>query len=92
MAKLNKSFEDYTESEFVEFVEGIFSVSSASEAEMRSWLAHFREVTEYPGGTDILFYPLPGADCSPAGVVSAVRQWRAENGKPGFKTEFSEPS
>jgi hypothetical protein len=90
VAKLNKKFEDYTELEFTNFLRGIFLVSSVNEAEMRLWVRHFREVTEYPRGTDILFYPLPGADCSPEGVVKTVKQWRAENGKPGFKAESSE--
>ncbi|RRV05523.1 bacteriocin immunity protein [Pseudomonas sp. v388] len=87
MAELKKRFEDYTELEFTSFLKDIFLVNSRSEAEHNSWVRHFREVTEYPRGTDILFYPLPGADCSPEGVIKTVKQWRAENGKPGFKTE-----
>lgn len=38
-------------------------------------------------GTDFIFYPLPNADSAPQGIVNTVKQWRAENGKPGFKTE-----
>jgi hypothetical protein len=87
MAELKDRFEDYTELEFTNFLKDIFLVNSASEAEHNLWVRHFRKVTEYPGGADILFYPLPGADCSPEGVVKTVKQWRAENGKPGFKPE-----
>jgi hypothetical protein len=87
MAKLKKKIEDYTELEFTDFLRDIFFVNSVSEAEHNLWIRHFREVTEYPGGADILFYPLPAADCSPEGVVNTIKQWRAENGKPGFKSE-----
>ncbi|XXE61599.1 bacteriocin immunity protein [Pseudomonas sp. R1-18] len=84
---MKSKFEDYTELEFTDFLRDIVLVNSASEAEIRSWVKHFREVTEYPSGADILFHPQPGADCSPEGVVKTVKQWRAENGKPGFKPE-----
>lgn len=90
MAKLKRKIEDYTESEFIDFLSDIFLVKSANEAEHNLWVRHFREVAEYPGGTDILFYPLPDADCSPEGVVKTIKQWRAENGKPGFRSDSSE--
>ncbi|PQQ32849.1 bacteriocin immunity protein [Photorhabdus akhurstii] len=42
-------------------------------------------LSEYPDGTDILFYPSPGQDDSLEGIVKQIKEWRARNGKPGFK-------
>ena len=87
MAELKERYEDYTESEFINFLDDIYSVNSSSEAENRLWIRHFEKVTEHPMGSDLFFYPQSGADCSLLGVLNTVKQWRAENGKPGFKTE-----
>ncbi|WP_434677496.1 bacteriocin immunity protein [Pseudomonas sp. D4-18] len=87
MIELKERYEDYTESEFISFLNEIYLVSSASEAEHDSWIDHFEKVTEHPMGSDLFFHPLPGADCSLHGVLNTVKRWRAENGKPGFKPE-----
>lgn len=87
MAELRNKFEDYTELEFMNFVEDICLVNSVSEAEHGLWVRHFEEVTEHPAGSDLIYYPLPGADSSPAAIVDTVKRWRAENSKPGFKSE-----
>ncbi len=34
----------------------------------------------------MLYYPEDGIEDSPAGVLSAIKDWRLANGKPGFKT------
>ncbi|EIX9501144.1 bacteriocin immunity protein [Klebsiella pneumoniae] len=45
----------------------------------------FSQLTEHPDGWDLIYHPQAGADNSPAGVVKTVKEWRAANGKPGFK-------
>lgn len=87
MADLKGKFEDYTEAEFLAFVSDLCRANAVSEAEFHRWLEHFEEVTEHPEGTDLVYYPAPNSDSSAQGIVDAVKQWRAENGKPGFKTE-----
>lgn len=46
---------------------------------------HFRAITEHPSGSDLIFYPEPGAE-GPAGIINEVKKWRAANGKPDFKS------
>ncbi|MGV8733117.1 MAG: bacteriocin immunity protein [Pseudomonas asiatica] len=38
----------------------------------------------HPDGAGVIFYPPKGADKSPQGV-NRIKEWRAANGKPGFK-------
>ncbi|WP_225422715.1 bacteriocin immunity protein [Pseudomonas huaxiensis] len=48
-------------------------------------LDHFEAITEHPDGSDVIYYPPEGSEDSPEGVVKRVKEWRAANGKPGFK-------
>ncbi|TPW37275.1 bacteriocin immunity protein, partial [Mixta tenebrionis] len=45
----------------------------------------FERLTEHPDGSDLIFYPRDDREDSPEGVVKEVKEWRANNGKPGFK-------
>ncbi|BDO03284.1 hypothetical protein KAM622c_28710 [Klebsiella quasipneumoniae subsp. quasipneumoniae] len=36
-------------------------------------------------GFYVIFYPPKGREDSPERVVKEVKEWRARNGKPGFK-------
>jgi hypothetical protein len=44
-------------------------------------------MSEHPSGSDLIYYPKPLSDNSPEGIVKEVKEWRATNGKPGFKPE-----
>lgn len=85
MVKLWDKLEQYTEKEFTELVEDIWFVNVDSEAMHDKLLFHFKKVSEHPQGSDLIYYPLEGADSSPAGIVESVKAWRTANGKPGFK-------
>lgn len=87
MAILKSKFEHYTEAEFTKFLSDICLAKSSSETQFHRWLEHFEKVTEHPKSTDLFYYPLTDADPSPVGIVRTIKQWRAENGKPGFKVE-----
>jgi len=77
---------DYTESEFLSFVRGICLVSEyKTEADHTRAVLMFEELSEHPDGSDLLYYPKDGQDDSPEGIVKEVKEWRAKNGKPGFK-------
>jgi hypothetical protein len=85
-------FEDYTESEFLEFLQNIFSShenlsSDEFESFVRAHVQHFEKVSEHPDQSDVIFYPKPGQEDSPQGVLKVVKEWRAANGKPGFKPD-----
>ena len=82
--ELKNKFEDYTESEFLEFLDVIWTLDVSSEDDHDKLIAHFSKVTEHPQGNGLIFYPAVGSD-SPQGVIAVVKEWRLANGKPGFK-------
>nr|WP_191624185.1 bacteriocin immunity protein [Pseudomonas fluorescens] len=89
--KLKGKLEDYTEAEFLLFIAEFFENRSGLEGEALSnytdrLLDHFELITDHPGGSDVIFYPKEGQEDSPAGVLKEVKEWRARNNKPGFKT------
>ncbi|MGG5287923.1 bacteriocin immunity protein [Pseudomonas shirazensis] len=88
--KFKNKFEDYEESEFLALISELYTdptplTGTALEKYRESLVLHFVKVTEHPDQTDVLFYPPAGADVSPEGVLKRVKEWRAANGKPGFK-------
>ncbi|CNI17577.1 colicin immunity protein [Yersinia aldovae] len=83
--ELKRKYEDYTESEFLEFIKGIYEVNTDSESLHSSWVTHFAKIVEHPSGSDLIYYPEDGVDDSPEGILAEIKKWRAENGKLGFK-------
>lgn len=84
----NKKFEDYTESEFLAFVKSIYFVENiTSEAHLGRLLDYFETICEHPAGTDLLYWPEEAGMGSPENAVRIIKEWRAANGKPGFKPE-----
>lgn len=81
-----KTISDYTESEFLEFVKKFFNVQSTTEQEDAKNILEFKRLTEHPSGSDLIYYPNDDREDSPEGVVKEVKEWRAANGKPGFKS------
>src|SRR5699024_1138715 len=83
--ELKHSISDYTEAEFLQLVTTICNADTSSEEELVKLVTHFEEMTEHPSGSDLIYYPKEGDDDSPSGIVNTVKQWRAANGKSGFK-------
>lgn len=81
-----KSYSDFTEAEFLALVSSICKDTYETEQEHIDAVLFFEQVSEHPSGSDLLYYPEPGADNSPSGIVKAVKEWRKANGKSGFKT------
>lgn len=80
-----KSFADFTEQEFLTFMSSICHDTYETEQEHIDAVLLFEQISEHPSGSDLLYYPEPGADNTPAGIVKTVKEWRKANGKPGFK-------
>lgn len=81
-----KTIADYTEAEFLDFVRKICQVSDyKTEIEHTNAVLKFEALCEHPDGSDLIYYPKEGQDDSPEGIVKEVKEWRAKNGKPGFK-------
>ncbi|RIJ13025.1 bacteriocin immunity protein [Pseudomonas sp. 91RF] len=82
-----KTISDYTEAEFIALLEELAKEDEEAENNDRAdlLLLHFERISEHPAGSDLIYYPEPGADSSPQGVTQIVKDWRAANGLPGFK-------
>lgn len=85
--KLKNALEDYTESEYLEIIQRLFEGKFPSEKQHDDLVDHIVTTSEHPNGTGVLYYPEDGFEDSPAGVLSAIKDWRLANGKPGFKPE-----
>lgn len=84
--KLMNSFSDYTEHEFVEFMYELFKENaSKTDEQLDILLAHFERITEHPEGTDLIYYASSDAECTPEVITKKVKEWRTDNGRPGFK-------
>lgn len=86
------NFEDYTESEFLEFLRALYEErEEMSAAEYDSFVVrgvlHFEKITQHPDRSDLIFYPKAGCESTPEDVLRVIKEWRASNNKPGFKTE-----
>jgi len=83
---MKKSLSDYTEAEFLRFMQEIRTANkNASDDVLDPLLDHFCNITEHPDGTDLIYYPDEGVDNSNEGITETVKKWRAANGLPGFK-------
>ncbi|MBD9678728.1 bacteriocin immunity protein [Pseudomonas sp. PDM18] len=77
---------DFTEAEFVSFIEKILVENkSPTDDVLDVLLDQFCELTGHPDGTDLIYYPENGSSGSPVDVTRVVKEWRAANGLPGFK-------
>jgi hypothetical protein len=82
-----KKIEDITENEFLDFVRKICKAEYSTDRQHGEAVYQFNTITEHPSGSDLVYYPKPLADNSSEGIVKEVIEWRAANGKPGFKSE-----
>lgn len=73
-----------TEAEFLTFIVKISEGDFPSEQAHINAVLDFKRISEHPAGSDLLFYPEPGKESSEA-IVDEIKNWRAANGKPGFK-------
>nr|WP_313741602.1 bacteriocin immunity protein [Pseudomonas sp.] len=99
---IKMKLEDYTEAEFLQFVQQFFKTEDseqsdedsdddldaleASEKEFNELVKHFKMITEHPSGSDLIYYPEDDMEDSPEGILKEVKKWRAANGKSGFKS------
>ncbi|WP_426126755.1 bacteriocin immunity protein [Pseudomonas sp. DWP1b1] len=81
-----KKIEEYTESEFLLFVKKICDSEYATEKDQVDAVLEFEALTEHPDGSDLIYYAPSDAESTPEVITKKVKEWRAANGKPGFKT------
>ncbi len=86
----SKKLTDYTELEFLELLHYLFYGRDHLEGKEHerstvNFVNYFVRITEHPRRSDVIFYPSEGQEDSPEGILKEVKEWRAQNGKPGFK-------
>lgn len=81
-----KQLEDYTEEEFLSFLQKLYS-ASGTEDELDDMIEHFHHIVGHPLGADLIIDPRLDflEDKSPEGVVKFLKEWRNSEGFPGFK-------
>jgi len=77
---------EYTEAEFLALVKKICDADYDSENKHTEAVLLFKKLTEHPDGSDLIYYPKQDQEDSPEQIVNTVKEWRAANGKPGFKS------
>ena len=81
---MSKSINEISEADFLSFIIKIYNDEYATEEEHIDAILEFKALTEHPSGSDLLFYPEEGKS-GPEAILKEVKEWRAANGKPGFK-------
>ena len=82
----HKQITDFTEAEFLSFVEDICNDTYPSEKAHMAAVEEFERLSEHPSGSDLIYYPEEGKG-GPVAVVQEIKEWRKANGKPGFRDE-----
>lgn len=92
MTNLKKTLQDYSELEFLVFLNEFFENPSNLKGKQQSehisrLTVHFNNIVKHPEKSALIFYPRPGVEDSPEAVIAEIKAWCAANGKPGFREE-----
>lgn len=85
--ELRKALSDYTERQFEQFVQEMID-DVGTENYQDELMYHFDLLVGELGGTNLIFYPQPGADDSAEGITKTVKAWCEARSLPGFKSQF----
>lgn len=88
--ELKQRIEDYTEAEFIEFLNEFFiNVHNLKgrklESHIDSLVDHFDKIVDHPESSDLIFYPPDDREDSPQGIIDEIKRWRKSQGRPSFK-------
>jgi hypothetical protein len=82
--ELKSKLSEYTESEFIVFINEI-KFGSNDETTEDKLIFHFKKVIGHPAGSDLIFYPDNKDENTAEEIVQILKKWRAAQGLPGFK-------
>ena len=89
MIHFKQKLEDYTEYEFLDFLNE-FSANPRYQEEMDresyidSLVDHFDKIVDHPEGNGLIFYPPDDREDSPQGIIGEIKRWRKSQGLPPF--------
>ncbi|MGE8060545.1 bacteriocin immunity protein [Pseudomonas sp. NPDC089547] len=79
---------EYTELEFLTFIKSIINPpDNISDQELDIQIMTFKALSEHPNGSDLIYWPEADGLDTPEEIVRIIKEWRAANGKSGFKAE-----
>lgn len=83
-----KQLSDFTEQEFRDFLQSVTDPEDGiSERAHDKRITLFEEICEHPSGSDLIYWPEEDGLDTPENIIRIIKEWRAANGKPGFKPE-----
>ncbi|RZM89492.1 MULTISPECIES: bacteriocin immunity protein [unclassified Escherichia] len=93
MFEFMRTFNDYTENEFLEFLHEFrkatrkdkFLKGKELDTYLDKLMYHFIVITEHPKQGDLIAYPESPEDGNPNNIIKIVRVWRKSQGLPLFK-------
>ncbi|EMH2331176.1 TPA: bacteriocin immunity protein [Citrobacter freundii] len=93
MNHLKQKLEDYTEAEFIEFIEFLNELfenpnnlkGREFESHSNMLVKHFDKIVDHPEGNGLTFYPPDDSEDSLQGVINEIKRWRKFQGRPSFK-------
>lgn len=88
--EFKSTLEEYTEEEFLEFLNEFFTNPNKLKSKERQQYidklaSHFDKIVLYPEGNGLLFYPSDDREDSPEGIIEEIKNWRKSQGFPLFK-------
>ncbi|WP_234096014.1 bacteriocin immunity protein [Citrobacter portucalensis] len=90
MIHFKQKIEDYTEAEFIEFLNELFEnpgnlKGREFETHCNMLVKHFDKIVDHPESNGLIFYPPDDREDSPQGVIDEIKRWRKSQGRPSFK-------
>lgn len=89
---MHKRLEHYTHTQFLDLITRILEHRTQDDEEHLAWITQFAYASQHPKATDLLYYPEPGADHSPEGILEEVLAWRHVEDLPGFRDSEAMPA
>lgn len=83
--RTKQSIADYTEAEFLKFVQSVLAANTSPDEILDPLLFEFERLCEHPAGTDLIYWPEDMKQQTAEGITKIVKDWRSTRGLPGFK-------
>ena len=84
---MGNNISDYTEEQFIKFIQEIFRENEAdSDEKLDTLLEQFRALTGHPDGSDLIYYAPSDDVCTPEAITQTIKAWRQANGLSGFRS------
>jgi hypothetical protein len=84
MQLLKSNLIDYTEDEFLSFLEAFWN-GEGTEDEEDEFIYSFNQIVRHPEKSALITHPNSAESDSPSGVITEIKVWYAAQGLPCFK-------